>query len=89
MSNKKSVAWKDDYELPTFMCVESSMPSPTRVTLSNERKGDDDDGEIPEHAMFKGRPVYLTRVVVPEQDRDDDHDDGSPKPMDISGGGVD
>lgn len=53
---KKSVTW--DYDLPTFMCVESSMSSPTRVTLASEK------------------------------DRDDENDDdGSPKPMDISDGG--
>jgi hypothetical protein len=61
--NKKSVTW--EYDLPTFMCVESSMPSPTRVTLASERKGD-----------------------RKQEDQDED-DDGSPKPMDISGGGVD
>ena len=34
---------KDEYYLPTFMCVESSMPSPTRVTLASENDRDDDD----------------------------------------------
>lgn len=42
--NKKSVTWDDDpYYLPTFMCVESSMPSPTRVTLSNEKQQKNSD----------------------------------------------
>lgn len=57
--NKKFVTWNnDDYFLPTFMCVKSSMPSPNRVTLASDK--------------------------VQEEEEDDD---GSPKPMDISDGG--
>lgn len=55
--SKPAAAANWDYDLPTFMCVESSMPSPTRVTLA-------------------------TTVTT----KNEEDDDGSPKPMEISGG---